>query len=288
MNLDYVVGLKFPSTEQSYDWRDSALYALSLGMGSDPVDEDELSYVYEGRRQLGVPSQCVTLGWQPFWHKDPATGIDWVRILHGEIGFSLHRPLPVQGSVCTSHTLLAVEDKGVERGALFHFQHQICDAQDMSPLASVRSVEFLRGDGGCGSWGSPPKLSLPMPEAAAPCWEIDYRTLPQSALLYRLASRDLMPIHADPEVARNAGFVKPISHGLNTMGLACRAILKHGVTRASGRLLDLSVRFVQPAFPGDTIRIELFEQGERLRFRAWALERAVLVLDRGEARWSNT
>jgi hypothetical protein len=89
-----------------------ALYALSLGMGQDPIDEDELPYVYEGRGPLAVPSQCVTLCWPPFWHKEPETGIAWRRILHGEQSFSLFRPLPVEGEVRAEHRILAVDDKG--------------------------------------------------------------------------------------------------------------------------------------------------------------------------------
>ena len=44
----------------------------------------------------------------------------------------------------------------------------------------------------------------------------------------------------------------------------------------------MSVRFVAPAYPGETIRIELFVTEEGLRFRGRALERNALVLDRGE------
>jgi acyl dehydratase len=90
-----------------------------------------------------------------------------------------------------------------------------------------------------------------------------------------------MPIHADPEIARQAGFARPISHGLNTFGLACRAALKHFAPRRPERLVSMSVRFVAPAFPGDTIRIELIDDGG-VRFRARAVERDVVVLDRGE------
>jgi acyl dehydratase len=93
-----------------------------------------------------------------------------------------------------------------------------------------------------------------------------------------------MPIHADPVIARDAGFDKPISHGLNTMGLACRAILKRFAPGRPERLEAMAVRFVAPAYPGDTIRIEMFAGGDAIRFRAWAVERHVLVLDRGECR----
>jgi acyl dehydratase len=286
MNLDYVTSLRFAPTEQSYDWRDSALYAMALGMGSDPLDEDELPYVYEGRQQQVVPSQCVTLGWQPFWQDDPAASIDWVKILHGEMGFVLHQPLPVQGRVLTEHRLCAVEDKGPQRGAILHFEHGIRDAVTSAPLATLRSLQFLRGDGGCGSFGAPLDTNEPMPEQAAATGFKDYKTLPQAALLYRLASRDWMPIHADPAVAMQAGFDRPISHGLNTMGIACRALLKHVLPGHPERLKAMSVRFVQPAFPGDTLRVGWIEQGRRFRFTVRALERDVLVLDRGDARWA--
>jgi acyl dehydratase len=68
------------------------------------------------------------------------------------------------------------------------------------------------------------------------------------------------------------------------MGLACRAILKHFAPRRPERLVTMSVRFARPAFPGDTIRVELYDHGDTVRFRAWALERDELVLDRGECR----
>ena len=49
----------------------------------------------------------------------------------------------------------------------------------------------------------------------------------------------------------------------------------------------MAVRFAQPAYPGETIRIELFDQGDTVRFRALAVERGVTVLDRGEARFTD-
>lgn len=283
MNLQHVIERRFEPDTQRYGWRDTALYALGLGMGSDPLDEDELLYVYEGREQRAVPSQCMALGWPAFWHDDPATGIDWVNILHGEERFELHRPLPLKASIRATHRISAVADKGVGRGALIYFDTELADAETGEAVASLRATQFLRGDGGCGSYGTPPPVVAPLREGVAPSAAIEYRTIPQAALLYRLVSRDYMPIHADPVVARQAGFDRPISHGLNTMGLACRAILKHFSPRRPERLRSMFVRFAQPAYPGETIRVELFDEGSgRLRFRALAVERQVVVLDRGE------
>ena len=280
MNLEHVRALKFAPIVRRYDARDSMLYALSLGMGSDPSDEDELPYVYEGRGPLAVPSQCVTLCWPPFWHREPAADIAWRRILHGEQRFVLHRPVPVEGLVEAEHRVIALVDKGV-RGAVLYTGHALKDRATGAPLADMTSAEFLRDDGGAGGFGEPPILTRPLGAEARFIAAYDYKTSTQAALLYRQASRDYMPIHADPEIARQAGFARPISHGLNTFGLACRAALKHFAPRRPERLVSMSVRFVAPAFPGDTIRIELIDDGG-VRFRARAVERDVVVLDRGE------
>lgn len=284
MNLDHVVARRFAPIHQSYDWRDCALYALGLGIGDDPLDEDELAYVYEGRDQQAVPSMCVTLGWPQLWIAEPQTGIAWTRVLHGEQRFALHRPLSVSGSIRADHRVGAVEDKGSTRGALLHFDTELFDETSGERLASLHATEFLRGDGGCGSHGTPPGELARIGADARPSASITYRTSHQAALLYRLVSRDYMPIHADPIVAREAGFERPISHGLNTMGLACRAVLKRYAPGHPERIGAMAVRFVSPAFPGDTIRVELFEEGDNIRFRVWAVERQIMVLDRGECR----
>ncbi len=282
MNLEHVRGLQFAPIVQRYDARDSALYALSLGMGHDPLDEDELPYVYEGRGPLAVPSQCVTLCWPPFWHQAPETGIAWRRILHGEQSFSLVHPLAVEGRIRAEHRIVAVDDKGADRGAVVHTAHDLFDEGNGQPLASLRSTEFLRDDGGFGGFGTPLKLTRPLEEIDHPVAVCDFQTSAQAALLYRQASRDYMPIHADPDIARNAGFDRPISHGLNTFGLACRAVLKRFQPRRPEAIASMATRFAAPAFPGDTIRIEMFETPKGLRFRGLAVERRVLVLDRGE------
>lgn len=77
-----------------------------------------------------------------------------------------------------------------------------------------------------------------------------------------------MPIHAEPTIAKEAGFPRPISHGLNSFGLACRAVLKHFAPKRSDKIKSMAVRFVAPAFPGDTIQIELFETTRGTRFQA--------------------
>lgn len=286
MDLGHVTSLRFADVEAEHSQRDSLLYALALGFGRDPLDERELPYVYEGlpgQPLRVVPSQAVILGWQPFWHDDPRAAIDWRRILHGEQHLTLHAPLPAELRLRASHRLVSVQDKGPGRGAVLQMATELYERDRGTHLASLMSLQFLRGDGGCGHWGTPTAPALPvLSEEAHPSATIDLSTSPQAALLYRAASRDWMPIHADPAIARAAGFQRPISHGLHNLGLACRAILRCFGADRPDRIRRLGVRFVQPGLPGDTVRVELFDRGAgQVQFRASALERGVRLLERG-------
>ena len=44
---DKILNWPFPPVEQTYTERDTILYALGLGLGADPMDEDELRFVFE-------------------------------------------------------------------------------------------------------------------------------------------------------------------------------------------------------------------------------------------------
>lgn len=286
MNLDFVSALRFADTDQDYEARDSQLYAMSLGMAGDPLDADELPYAYEslpGRPLLVVPTQAVILGWQPFWHDDPRAAIAWKQIVHGEQHLRLHAPLPPAGRVRTQHRLVSVQDKGPGGGALLQIDTELYERESGRHLASLSSLQFLRGDGGCGDWGRPTTPALATIADDARCIaRVDLRTTAQSALLYRAVSRDWMPIHADPGVAREAGFERPISHGLNNLGLACRAILKNLLPGRPEAVRSIATRFVAPGLPGDTVRVEVFDAGAgHLQFRATAVERETRLLDRG-------
>lgn len=280
MNLEAVRNFRFEPVSHTYTRRDTMLYALGLGYGSDPLDPSQLGFVYEASLQA-VPSICCVLAHPGFWAKRPELEIDWLKLLHGEQSFEIHHPIPPEGTVKASYEIAAVTDKGVGKGAVLHLVKSLNDADTGERLATVRSVLFLRGDGGCGSFGNAPPEPSPLSEQS-PTHVKDIPTLPQSALIYRL-SGDYNPIHADPVAAAKAGFERPILHGLCTLGIATRAILATFADDVSGRLNSLSVRFSRPVFPGETIRTEFFAAGGQVRFRSRAVERDVIVLDRGTA-----
>ena len=281
MNLEYLKRRTFRPAEQSWTWKDCALYAMGIGFGTDPLDERELDFVYEQRRQQVVPSFCVVLCWPELWQADPEAEVDWTRALHGEQRFRLHRPLDLAGAVRATYRVVAVQDKGPGRGAVAWFDTELEDSHSGKPIASLRSTQFMRGEDGCGNWGEPVDPLPPIDANALPAGWVDYTTRPDQALLYRL-SGDYTSLHADPAVARRGGFDRPILHGLASMGIACRAILELFCPDDASRLVEMSVRFVAPAYPGETLRVEFLRDEHGVRFRARSIERNLLLLDRGE------
>jgi acyl dehydratase len=279
MDLEALRTYSIKSIERSYAERDTILYALGLGYGDPPTDLDALRFVYEKSLQT-VPSYCTVLGSPDFWLQDPILKINWRKIVHGEQRFRIHRVLPPAGTVKATFRILGVDDKGSTTGAVLAFEKTLFDV-DGTLLAEATNTLFLRGDGGYGGFGEVPAVPGPLgPDRFDRA--VDVPTLPQLALIYRL-NGDLNPLHCDPELARSAGFERPILHGLCALGIACRALIQTYCAGNADRLQSMFVRFSRPVYPGETIRLESYTDNGCVRFRARVLERDVLILDRGQA-----
>jgi acyl dehydratase len=92
---------------------------------------------------------------------------------------------------------------------------------------------------------------------------IEEKTLPQQALLYRLCG-DRNPLHSSPEFAEMAGFPKPILHGLCTYGTVCRAVTDTILDGDVDQIEQYAAKFAGIVFPGETLRIKVWEDGSRL------------------------
>ena len=275
---DRLLALKIPDVERTYTERDPIFYALSLGLGQDPVSADELPFVYEDKTRV-LPTFPVVAAQPGFWARELDSGIDWVKVVHGEHDLVLHSPMPARGTV-TSHTrVIEVIDKGPGKGALVISRRQLNDKATGELYATITQTTFCRGDGG---FGGPPRTA-PEPHALptrAPDVVCDLVTRPEMALLYRL-NADMNPLHADPAIAKAAGFPRPILHGLATFGVSGHAILKTMCGYDPGRFRSMAVRFSAPVYPGETIRTEMWRDGQVVSFRARVIERDVVVLNNG-------
>ena len=277
---DKLIELDIPEVAQNYTEKDAILYALGLGFGHDPLDTDHLPFVYEKDCKV-LPTFAVVLGWPGFWARDLDTGIDWVKLVAGEQGLTLHRPLKARGTVVGKTRVTEIIDKGAGKGALVYSERIVTDQETGERIATATQTTFCRSDGG---FGGPPREAPPVhaiPERA-PDHVCDLATRPETALIYRL-SGDPNPLHVDPAVAKAAGFPRPILHGLATFGIAGHAILKSVCGYDPARMTALAGRFSAPVFPGETIRTEIWRDGSRVSFCARVVERDVIALNNGRA-----
>jgi acyl dehydratase len=274
-----LLNFPIPEIRQSLRWQDSALYALSLGVGQDPMDKDALRYVTEGDAMRALPTMPVVLGYPGFWLRDPATGVDAVRLVAGEQSVELHAPLPVEGDLIGRSRVTGLVDRGAGRGALLYVAREVIDAATGATLATVEQTTFMRGDGGFGGPSGPVRKPAPEPEGA-PDIVLDLPTRPEMALIYRL-NGDHNPLHSDPGLAAEAGFPRPILHGLGTFGVVGRALLAAVCGGDPARFRKMECRFSSPVFPGETIRTEIWLQRDAAAFRARVVERDVVVISNG-------
>jgi len=276
IDYDTLLNFPIPDEHQVLTRQDTILYALSIGLGSDPMDRRRLDFVDQHRALKAVPSIVVVLGHPGFWLANPATGVDAIRLVHGEQGIVWHAPLPVAGRILGRTRVTGLVDKGAGKGALLYVEKQVIDADSDTLLATTTATIVLRADGGFGGPAGPVRPAPPAPEGA-PDIVVDQPTRPEQALLYRLNGDD-NPLHADPAVAAMAGYPRPILHGLCSFGIVCQALLQALCAYEPQRMAAMELRFSAPVFPGETIRTEIWRDGG---FRARVLERDIVVVNNG-------
>jgi len=277
LDPEHLLDWSIADAHQSYDERDCILYALGLGFGDDPLDPHHLRHVYEQNLEP-FPSLALVLAAGSRWASDPATGIDYSRVVHAEQSFTLARPLPTRATVRSQSRVTEVVDKGAGRGAIVTSERALFFGDDEGPAALLSSSLFCRGDGGFGGPPSPSPKRPALPEGQ-PDARVTMAIPPNLALLYRL-SGDMNPLHADPTVALAAGFRAPILHGLSSFGLALRAAIG-GLDLSPSALTGAGVRFTGPVYPGETIETDIWRLGGRLAFRSRIPARDAPVLDYG-------
>jgi MaoC like domain/N-terminal half of MaoC dehydratase len=209
-----LLDLEFPEIRHTFTRRDTVLYALGVGIGCDPLDPEQLRFVYE-RNLVALPTMATTLTYPGDWYLDFDTRLDHQQVVHASESITIHTALPVEGTVFARPRVLDVIDKGKGKGALVVSERIIYDASGQE-LATVRQTAMRRSDGG---FSPTPQKSEPQtrPPNRAPDFALRLTTTPQAARVYRL-SGDPNPLHADPEFARG-----PVSRAPSCKGSRPRA-----------------------------------------------------------------
>jgi acyl dehydratase len=278
LNYDELMSKSIYDLPFAYTDVETMLYALSVGMGRDPLNSKELPYVYEqGGLLQTMPTLSTVLAPDMF---PPDLGWDYSQVLHAEQRMQLYRPLPPAADLLIDKKVIDAFDRGPNRGALILLEAEGRLASDDTVLFTLGFSIMARGDGGFGG----PVGKGPMPHRAPkrePDLSCDIKTRQDQALMYRLTG-DRNPLHADPAVAAAAGFDRPILHGLCTFGIACNAVLKTICDYDYTLIEGFDARFSAPVLPGDTITTDMWQDGNIVSFRCTVKERHSVVLRNGK------
>ena len=277
ISLERILTIRSDNVRFAYGERESLLYALSIGLGENPLDDQELQFVTEGDQRPRTVATMATVLTQSAALR--TSGLDYAQILHAEQRLTMHRPLPPSADILADYAIVGVADKGPQKGILVYAETRVRTASDNQPLFTAVGTVMARNDGGIGSGG----ISAPAPHLIpnrAPDRTRVIGTRPNQALLYRL-NGDRNPLHSNPAMAALAGFRQPILHGLCTYGIACRAVLASVCEYEHTRIGRFDVRFSSPVYPGESIATDIWMDGDTVSFRCRVPERDVVVLNNG-------
>jgi acyl dehydratase len=239
------LGYETPPIEYKYTWRDTVMYALGVGASAE-----ELDFLYEGRGPKVLPTFGTIPTFAAFDALVDRIGCDRRGMLHHSQQMSLFRPLPPNARLSVLGRVSALYD--LKRLAISVLSIDAYDEDDELIIRGEVTL-LLRNDGGFGG-ERPPKTERVSPPERDPDFEVHEQVPPTQALLYRL-NGDTNPLHVDPEFAAQAGFKRPVLHGLCTYGYAGRAVLHHACSGDPGRLATLRSQFSNPVYPGETMVI---------------------------------
>jgi len=211
-------------------------------------------------------SACPALDWLPNFN--PA------KLLHGEQYLSIKGPIPTSGELINESRLIEVLDKG--KAAAVTTIIETRDKHSGKVIFENMMTVLIRGAGGFGGRRAGKDRGVAsahnVPPQRAPDAVMEEKTSTSQAALYRL-NGDYNPLHILPEFAAISGFDQPILHGLCTMGIAGKHVLK-----AFGPYKDIKVRFTGIVYPGETIVTEMWKEGQKVVFIAKVKERSSVVL----------
>ena len=266
------IGQEGGPVSRKWNSKDALLYAVGVGAGTE-----ELPFTTENTRetpQRVLPTFAVIIGGggAPF---DKIGSFNPAMLVHGEEGIELLGEIPTEGEIESVGRVSAIWDKG--KGAVVEMTSESTLVATGEPLLRTRMSAFIRGEGGFGGERGP-SASLEIP-SRKPDHEVRYPTSVDQALLYRL-SGDRNPLHSDPSFAQMGGFEKPILHGLCTYGFTGRALLHALCDGDPARFKTMDGRFSKPVYPGDTLSVSMWVDGNQCIFQTRNPEGDV-VLDQG-------
>lgn len=266
---------KMPDPIFSWNDRDVLLYNLGVG-----AKVNELQYVYENSQDFQVvPTFCHLTTFNSV--KSQESFAQYLRnfnpmlLLHGEQYIRIHAyPIPTEGEVVTSFQPVSLAQKG--KAVVFVNGSKSVDTKTGQLLFENEATLFIRNcDGDPKQFRERPAFATNPFNApkSEPTFVKDIVTSEEQAALYRLTG-DRNPLHIDPDFAAGAKFDAPILHGMCTYGLSAKVLLDE-----FGHFNEIKGRFTGIVFPGETLRIFAWKQGDTVIFQTHVVERKTIAIN---------
>ena len=242
-----------------YDQRDVLLYAVGVGV-------TDLRYVYEGHPEFSVfptfPIRWGSIGAPIDDTLIPRSPLPLM--IDAERYLSIERPLPLSGVVVVQSRVIGVHSRGQGNGFV-EFETTVSDAEKNVCVRMVNG-SFRRGVVSLGDIepfvGSGATYSTKIELPNSPPDVVAKTTIAKNqAHIYRL-SGDYNPLHIDPDAAQFGGFDMPILHGLCTFGHCADLLLEAFCDGDSQRFDKIKMRFSAPLYPGDTVQLRAWYDGD--------------------------
>ena len=249
------VGSTSEPVEASWTSKDALLYAVGVGAG-----HEELTFTTENTNEVDqqvLPTFPVVVGWGRGSAMGNIGTFNPALLVHGQQAVTLHRPIPVEGTVTLTSEVTGMYDKGK---AAVVATETTAVLDDGELLYTNASSVFIRGEGGWGGDRGPTGPRNVPPERAADN-SVSYVVPRDQAFVYRL-SGDRNPLHTDPSFAAMGGFDTPILHGLCTYGYTGRALLHALCGGDPARFGHIEGRFASPVFPGEQLTIDMWSTAD--------------------------
>jgi len=270
------------STTVSYNRKDLILYAVGIGC-------NDLPFVYENAPGFAAfptfpiilpfkgtsidvvsfpsPAMMETMNTPPL----PGTKVG----LDGERYLEVLNPLPLEGTFQLKSKVIGIHKRG--QGALV--ENEVTLSDEKATYVRIVSGVFLVGAKNFTpeSAGQTNSESVKIPAREPDAIE-ETVTSPYQTHIYRL-SGDYNPLHIDPRFAKISGFQEPILHGLCSLGVATRAVIKTYAGNDASQFKAVKLRFAKPVLPGETLVTRMWKEGNKVIIEVLVKERNLVVIN---------
>ncbi|KAG2736406.1 hypothetical protein G9P44_000496 [Scheffersomyces stipitis] len=258
-----------------YNDRDVILYNIALG-----ATAKELKYVYENDADFQV---IPTFGHLATFNSGQSQltfarllkNFNPMLLLHGEHYIKLHKfPVPVEASIKTTFQPINITQKGTN--TIVVHGSKSTDATTGEVVFENEATFFIRKCEGKNKTYAERRKFATLPFTAptsAPDFVTEIKISEDKASLYRLTG-DRNPLHIDPNFAKGAKFDRPILHGMATYGLSAKVLLDK-----FGPFDEIKARFTGIVFPGETLKVLAWKQGDVVIFQSHVVERGTIAIN---------